>query len=82
MVNNHVEGLLLLWYDWAAEGIACPNEQVLDGAEPLPANVQELRYLQAVVLETLRLRPPAYIVGRCAATDVSLGGHQLPKGQF
>ncbi|KAK9903986.1 hypothetical protein WJX75_001915 [Coccomyxa subellipsoidea] len=54
--------------------------QVLDGAEPLPANVQELRYLQAVVLETLRLRPPAYIVGRCAATDVSLGGHQLPKG--
>ncbi len=37
-------------------------------------------YLQAVVLETLRLRPPAYIVGRCAAIDVTLGSHQLPKG--
>ena len=39
-----------------------------------------MRYLQAVVLETLRLRPPAYIVGRCAAIDVTLGSHQLPKG--
>ncbi|EIE20236.1 cytochrome P450 [Coccomyxa subellipsoidea C-169] len=53
--------------------------QVLEGAEPSPANVQEMRYLQAVVLETLRLRPPAYIVGRCAAIDVTLGSHQLPK---
>lgn len=54
--------------------------QVLNGAEPSPGNVQDMRFLQAVVLEVLRLRPPAYIVGRCAASDVTLGAHQLPKG--
>jgi cytochrome P450 len=36
--------------------------------------------LEAVVLETLRLLPPAYMVGRCAAQRTSLGGHAIPAG--
>jgi cytochrome P450 len=32
----------------------------------------------AVLEETMRLHPPAYITGREAATDVELGGHHLP----
>jgi cytochrome P450 len=54
--------------------------QVLRGEPPTPGSAQELRYLQAVVLESLRLRPPAYIVGRCAARAVRLGPHSLPAG--
>ena len=46
----------------------------------LPANVSSMRYLQAVVLEALRLRPPAYIVGRCAQRPVQLGAFSLPAG--
>ena len=38
--------------------------------QPSVATIGDLPYLEAVVLETLRLRPPAYIVGRCASRDV------------
>ena len=45
---------------------------------------RQLPYLEAVVLETLRLRPPAYMVGRCASRPVSLaaaqGEYRLPAG--
>ena len=40
--------------------------------QPSAATVGDLPYLEAVILETLRLRPPAYIVGRCASRDVQL----------
>ncbi len=40
--------------------------------QPTAATVSDLPYLEAVILETLRLRPPAYIVGRCASRDVQL----------
>jgi cytochrome P450 len=32
----------------------------------------------AVIEESMRLHPPAYITGREAAKDVELGGHKLP----
>lgn len=42
---------------------------------------KNLPYLEAVVLETMRLYPPAYMVGRCCSEDVVLDGrHELPKG--
>lgn len=53
---------------------------MLQGGSLTPDSAQQLRYLQAVVLESLRLRPPAYIVGRCAAQSVRLGPHSLPAG--
>ncbi len=34
------------------------------------------------MLETLRLRPPAYIVGRCAAAPVTLAGFELQQGVY
>ena len=47
---------------------------------------RQLPYLEAVVLETLRLRPPAYMVGRCASRPVTLTGaqadFQLPAGEL
>ena len=55
--------------------------QVAAGAL-LPADVNGMHYLQAVVLEALRLRPPAYIVGRCAQRAVQLGAFSLPAGDF
>ena len=33
---------------------------------------RHLPYTEACVLETLRIRPPAYMVGRCASRDVEL----------
>ena len=55
-------------------------QQAMQGGSSDPDSAQQLRYLQAVILESLRLRPPAYIVGRCAARGVRLGPHRLPAG--
>ena len=36
------------------------------------SDFSKLPYTEACILETLRIRPPAYMVGRCAARDVEL----------
>lgn len=45
-----------------------------------PAYCSDLPYLEAVILETMRVLPPAYMVGRCAKEDVTLGDWHIPKG--
>ena len=42
--------------------------------------MRELKYIEAVVLEALRLYAPAYLVGRCANRDVQIGTYSLPAG--
>lgn len=49
-------------------------------SQPSAATLDRLPYLEAVVLETLRLRPPAYIVGRCASRDLQLALAQSDSG--
>jgi cytochrome P450 len=46
---------------------------------PAPAHVPALPYAQAVVNETLRLYPPAYVTGREAVRDTTVGGLRIPK---
>jgi cytochrome P450 len=51
------------------------------GERPLTAaDVPRLPYLEAVVLEGLRLRPPAWSVGREAVEDVEIAGVRVPAG--
>ena len=47
-------------------------QEVLRGAPPTAADVDRLPRCCDVVLETLRVHPPAYMVGRCAAVDTTL----------
>jgi cytochrome P450 len=47
---------------------------------PDAGDYTRLPLTSAVVLETMRLMPPAYLVGRCAAVDVTLGPYRLPQG--
>lgn len=56
-----------------------------DGRMPTAADLGSdgLRLLESVILETMRVLPPAYMVGRCANQDIFLGGgatYRLPKG--
>ncbi|KAJ6926670.1 hypothetical protein NC651_010933 [Populus alba x Populus x berolinensis] len=45
------------------------------------SDIQNLRYLQAIVKETLRLYPPGPLTGiREAMEDCSIGGYDVPKG--
>lgn len=42
------------------------------------ADLPDLPWTGAVVDETMRLHPPAYMLGREVVRDVELGGHRLP----
>jgi cytochrome P450 len=55
---------------------------VLAGEPASPEHVGVLPYTQAIVNETLRLYPPAYITGREAIRDTTIGGAHLPKGHI
>ncbi|XP_024363188.1 uncharacterized protein [Physcomitrium patens] len=54
--------------------------EVLNGQLPRQTDVSKLRYLEAFIWETLRLMPPAYVVGRCACHPTELGGYKIPQG--
>jgi cytochrome P450 len=52
---------------------------VLGDRPAAPEDVLALPYTQAVVNETLRLYPPAYVTGREAIRDTTIGGVPIPK---
>lgn len=54
--------------------------EVLPGRPPVFEDVARLKYTEAVLLETMRLYPPAYTIGREALRDTTIGGHAVPKG--
>jgi len=53
---------------------------VLGQRSPGLADLEQLRFTEMVILETMRLYPPAWAMGRQAITDVEIGGYRLPKG--
>ena len=54
--------------------------RVLAGRPATADDVAALRVTDAVARETMRLYPPAHIIGREATRDVALGPYALPKG--
>ncbi|WP_261179647.1 cytochrome P450 [Anaerobacillus sp. CMMVII] len=55
---------------------------VIDSGTPTPEHFSQLKYTQSIVWESLRLYPPAYIIGRQVDTDVTIGNYQLKKGDM
>lgn len=54
---------------------------VLHGREPELADLDHLPFTQAIIKETLRLYPPAFLIIRRALADLDLGdGNVIPKG--
>jgi cytochrome P450 len=51
-------------------------------AAPGYDDVKKLPWTQAVLKEAMRLYPPAYILGRRAIEDVTIGGHRLKRNTF
>ena len=75
---------------WAASLLAAHPETLATATAAVDAAIGDrpvaasdagaLTELEAIMLETLRLMPPAYIVGRCASTRAHLAGFTLPPG--
>jgi cytochrome P450 len=53
---------------------------VLGGQAPTMADLPQLRYTERVVMESMRLYPPAWAMGRKAVQDCEIGGYSVPAG--
>ena len=54
-------------------------DAVLDDRPPAVADLPRLRYAEMVLAESMRLYPPAWIVGRRALEPYAIGGYAVPK---
>jgi cytochrome P450 len=61
-------------------GLHAELELVLGGRPPSPADIPRLEICGRVMLETLRLYPPAWALPRLAIEDHSLAGYRIPAG--
>ncbi|MFN0021091.1 MAG: cytochrome P450 [Pirellulaceae bacterium] len=55
-------------------------DAALSGREATPADVPRLPLCENVLRESLRLYPPAYVVGRRALEDCTIGKYSIRKG--
>jgi cytochrome P450 len=53
-------------------------DRVLAGRPPSPADYPNLSYTKRIVTESMRLFPPAWVIGRRAIDVYTLGPYQLP----
>ncbi|MDT5060092.1 MAG: hypothetical protein QOH63_551 [Acidobacteriota bacterium] len=55
-------------------------DEVLGGRAPEAADMPRLKFTEMIAKESLRLYPPAYVVGREAVKDCEIGGYPVPAG--
>jgi len=71
---------LLSQHAWAVRRLSEEVRQTLNGRPPASADLASLPYLRQVLDESLRLFPPAWIIGRRALADDEIGGYHVPAG--
>jgi cytochrome P450 len=71
---------LLAAHPAAQAMLATELGQVLGGRDADFGDLERLKLTEAVLLEAMRLYPPAWSIGREALVDVEIGGYRLPKG--
>ena len=60
--------------------LAAELDGVLAGRDAEFADLERLKQTEAVLLEAMRLYPPAWSIGRESTVAVDVGGYRLPKG--
>lgn len=71
---------LLTQYPAAEEKLVAEVRDVLADRPMTVEDLPRLRYADAVMNESMRLHPPAYVLGREAIRDTTVGGQPVPKG--
>jgi cytochrome P450 len=60
--------------------LAAEVHEALGDRLPTVEDLPRLPYTERAVLESLRLYPPAYTIGRESLEEVELGGYRMPRG--
>jgi cytochrome P450 len=55
-------------------------DEVLGDRSPVAADMPRLKFTEMIAKESLRLYPPAYVVGRQAINDCEIAGYHVPAG--
>jgi cytochrome P450 len=71
---------LLSQHAWAVQRLRNEVHKTLNGRLPTSADLGNLPYLRQVLNESLRLFPPAWIIGRRALADDTINGYFVPSG--
>lgn len=66
----------------AEAGLHAELDRVLDGRPPTAADIPNLPFTDMVVLESMRVRPPAWAIGRRTLVDHEVGGYLIPEGSI
>ena len=87
MAGHETTALALTWglyllslHPEATRRLVEEIDAVLEGRPPTLDDVPRLVYTRAVVDETLRMYPPAYLMGREALVDCQIGGRPVRRG--
>ncbi len=57
-------------------------DSALGGRVPTLEDLPQLKYVEGVLAESMRIFPPVWAMGRMAAEDVEIGPYRLPRGTF
>jgi cytochrome P450 len=57
-------------------------DEVLGGRTPTPEDYPKLKYTEQILAESMRLFPPAWVLGRMADEDHELDGFEIKKGSL
>ncbi|MCK5496949.1 MAG: cytochrome P450, partial [Hyphomicrobiaceae bacterium] len=71
---------LLSQHPEVTEKIRREGEEVYGDREPRCEDIQKMTYTRAVMLETLRLYPPAWALMRTADQEDDIGGYKIEPG--
>lgn len=89
MAGHETTALLMTWgftllgkEPEVVERMRAEVSQVLAGREPTADDLPRLVYLKQVIHEILRLRPPAWILGRDVLADGVLAGYRVRAGDL
>jgi cytochrome P450 len=73
-------GYLLALHPDAADRLHAELRSVLGDRPPTATDLPRLAYTEHVLLESMRLYPPAYVIGREAVADCEVLGYRIPAG--
>ena len=88
VLAGHETTALALTWSWyllsahpaSLQRLAAELDGVLAGRPPTLADLPQLRYAEAVILEAMRLYPPIFGIGRESIAECELGGYVVPAG--